>query len=135
MSTRATSRSCRRGRRERRFAGSLGGIEAGIASLEAYAELGPIDRGRPPRGDLVVREPRGVVAILMPWSDPIAATAGALAAALVSGNTVVLKPSEKAPLAAAAGGRAARPGRDPATAARRRARRAPARHPPGRRRS
>src|SRR3954468_17143635 len=82
------------------FAGSLGGIEAGIASLEAYAELGPIDRGRPPRGDLVVREPRGVVAILMPWCDPIAATAGALAAALVSGNTVVLKPSEKAPLAA-----------------------------------
>ncbi len=82
------------------FAGSLGGIEAGIASLEAYAELGPIDRGRPPRGDLVVREPRGVVAILMPWSDPIAASAGALAAALVAGNTVVLKPSEKAPLAA-----------------------------------
>ena len=48
----------------------------------------------------MVREPRGVVPILMPWCDPIAATAGALAAALVSGNTVVLKPSEKAPLAA-----------------------------------
>jgi len=79
---------------------SLGGVERGIATLEAYAELGPLDRARPPRGDLVVREPRGVVAILMPWCDPLSSSASALAAALVSGNTVVLKPSEKAPLAA-----------------------------------
>jgi succinate-semialdehyde dehydrogenase/glutarate-semialdehyde dehydrogenase len=82
------------------FAASLGGVESGLATLEAYAELGPLDRARPPRGDLVVREPRGVVAILMPWSDPLAASFGALAAALVTGNAVVLKPSEKAPLAA-----------------------------------
>ncbi len=82
------------------LAGSLGGIESGIATLEAYAELGPLDRARPPRGDLVVREPRGVVAILAPWCDPLAASCGALAASLVTGNAVVLKPSEKAPLAA-----------------------------------
>ena len=82
------------------LAASLGGVEAGIAALEAFAELGPLDRGHPSRGDLVLREPRGVVAILMPWSDPLAASCGALGAALVAGNTVVLKPSEKAPLAA-----------------------------------
>jgi acyl-CoA reductase-like NAD-dependent aldehyde dehydrogenase len=82
------------------LADSLGGVQAGIAALEAFAELGPLERGRPPRGDLVLREPRGVVAILMPWCDPLAASCGALAAALVTGNTVVLKPSEKAPLAA-----------------------------------
>jgi succinate-semialdehyde dehydrogenase/glutarate-semialdehyde dehydrogenase len=80
---------------------SLGGVEAGIAAFEAYSELGPLGHGREPRGDLVLREPRGIVAILMPWSDPLAASCGALAAALVSGNAVVLKPSEKAPLAAA----------------------------------
>ncbi len=79
---------------------SLGGVEAGIAAFEAYAELGPTDRGRALTGDVVLREPRGVVAIVMPWSDPLAASCGALAAALVTGNTVVLKPSEKAPLAA-----------------------------------
>jgi succinate-semialdehyde dehydrogenase/glutarate-semialdehyde dehydrogenase len=79
---------------------SLGGVEAGIAAFEAYAELGPIDRGRAATGDVVLREPRGVVAILMPWCDPLSATCGALAAALVAGNAVVLKPSEKAPLAA-----------------------------------
>ncbi len=48
----------------------------------------------------MLREPRGVVAILMPWCDPLAASCSALAAALVTGNAVVLKPSEKAPLAA-----------------------------------
>ena len=81
------------------LADSLGGVEAGIGALEAYAAMGPLERGRPPRGDLVLRDPRGVVAILMPWCDPLAAGCGALGAALVSGNAVVLKPSEKAPLA------------------------------------
>jgi acyl-CoA reductase-like NAD-dependent aldehyde dehydrogenase len=46
----------------------------------------------------MVREPRGVVALLVPWNDPIAIACGQLAAALVTGNTVVLKPSEKTPL-------------------------------------
>jgi acyl-CoA reductase-like NAD-dependent aldehyde dehydrogenase len=82
------------------LADSLGGVEAGIGALETYAELGPLGRGRPPRGDLVIQDPRGVVAILMPWCDPLAATCGVLGAALAMGNTVVLKPSEKAPLAA-----------------------------------
>jgi acyl-CoA reductase-like NAD-dependent aldehyde dehydrogenase len=82
------------------LADSLGGVEAGIGALEAYAELGPLERGRPPRGDLVLRDPRGVVAILMPWCDPLATTCGVIGAALVMGNAVVLKPSEKAPLAA-----------------------------------
>jgi len=82
------------------LADSLGGIEAAIGALESYAEIGPLERGRPPRGDLILRDPRGVVAILMPWCDPLAASCGALGAALVSGNAVVLKPSEKAPLAA-----------------------------------
>ena len=82
------------------LADSLGGVEAGIGALETYAELGPLERGRPPRGDLVVRDPRGVVAILMPWCDPLAATCGVIGAALVMGNAVVLKPSAKAPLAA-----------------------------------
>lgn len=81
-------------------AASLGCVQAGIAAAEAYAELGPLERGRTRRGDLVLREPRGTVAILMPWSDPLRATFGPLAAALVAGNAVVLQPSHRAPLAA-----------------------------------
>src|SRR5919202_4079470 len=46
----------------------------------------------------MVHEPRGVAALLVPWNDPIAIAGGQLGACLVTGNTVVLKPSEKTPL-------------------------------------
>ncbi|MEN3299088.1 aldehyde dehydrogenase family protein [Pseudonocardia sp.] len=79
-----------------------GGIEAGAGTLEQYAELGPVHRGRSLQGgwgatDLMVPMPRGVVAVLTPWNDPVAVAAGLLGAALVTGNTVVHKPSERCP--------------------------------------
>jgi succinate-semialdehyde dehydrogenase/glutarate-semialdehyde dehydrogenase len=85
---------------------SLGGVEAGVGAIEQYAELGPLHRGRSLQGDwnatdLMVFEPRGVVALLVPWNDPIAIACGQIAAALVTGNAVVFKPSEKTPLSAA----------------------------------
>jgi acyl-CoA reductase-like NAD-dependent aldehyde dehydrogenase len=85
---------------------SLGGVEAGIAAIEQYAELGPVHRGRSLQGawgaaDMMVHEPRGVVALLVPWNDPIAIACGQIAAALVAGNAVVFKPSEKTPLSGA----------------------------------
>ena len=43
------------------------------------------------------REPLGVVALITPWNFPIALPAWKLAPALVSGNTVVLKPATQAP--------------------------------------
>ncbi|MNG55543.1 NAD/NADP-dependent betaine aldehyde dehydrogenase [compost metagenome] len=42
--------------------------------------------------------PLGVVAIMTPWNGPLAVSSINLAAALISGNTVVLKPSELAPI-------------------------------------
>jgi succinate-semialdehyde dehydrogenase/glutarate-semialdehyde dehydrogenase len=45
--------------------------------------------------DWIRAEPRGVVAVITPWNDPYPAAAGLLAAALVTGNTVVHKPSER----------------------------------------
>jgi acyl-CoA reductase-like NAD-dependent aldehyde dehydrogenase len=82
---------------------SRAGVEAGIGAIEQYAELGPVHRGRTLNGawgatDLMVHEPRGVAALLVPWNDPIAIAGGQLGACLVAGNTVVLKPSEKTPL-------------------------------------
>ena len=43
------------------------------------------------------REPMGVVALITPWNFPIALPAWKLAPALVSGNSVVLKPASLAP--------------------------------------
>ncbi|MBT2418862.1 aldehyde dehydrogenase family protein [Streptomyces sp. ISL-22] len=47
---------------------------------------------------LVVREPYGVVAAITPWNFPLHQVAAKVAYALAGGNTVVLKPSELAPL-------------------------------------
>ena len=85
---------------------SLGGVEAGLGSLEQYAELGPLHRGRALQGgweatDIMRFEPRGVVVVLTPWNDPVAIALQGLAAALVTGNTVVYKPTERTPLCGA----------------------------------
>ena len=46
----------------------------------------------------MVPVPRGVVAVLTAWNDPVALLGQGLGAALVAGNTVVVSPSERAPL-------------------------------------
>ena len=51
------------------------------------------------RGSLV-REPHGVIGIISPWNYPFSIPATETLAALVAGNTVVLKPSELTPLVA-----------------------------------
>ncbi len=82
----------------RPLAESRAGVAAGVATLRQYAQLGPLHRGRSLAGDwaatdLMVHEPRGVAAVVTPWNDPVAVSCGLLGAALVTGNTVVYKPS------------------------------------------
>ena len=50
--------------------------------------------------DFTVREPFGVVARISPFNHPLLLAAAKVAAPLVVGNTVVLKPSEHTPLSA-----------------------------------
>lgn len=81
---------------------ALAGVAAGVATLEQYAELGPLHRGHSLLGnrsasDFTVAEPRGVAVLLTPWNDPVAVACGLVGAALVTGNTVVHKPSERCP--------------------------------------
>jgi acyl-CoA reductase-like NAD-dependent aldehyde dehydrogenase len=47
-----------------------------------------------------VREPLGVVGLIVPWNFPLAIASWKLAPALAAGNTVVLKPAELTPLTA-----------------------------------
>jgi acyl-CoA reductase-like NAD-dependent aldehyde dehydrogenase len=86
------------------------GVRAGRSTLEQYAELGPLHRGHTLQGDydatdLMVHAPRGVVGVITPWNDPVAVPCGLLGAALVTGNTVVFKPSERSPFSGAMLGR------------------------------
>jgi acyl-CoA reductase-like NAD-dependent aldehyde dehydrogenase len=70
------------------------------AAVEAVGGVYPSAVGE--RLLYTVREPLGVVAAITPWNFPIAIPAWQVAPALAFGNTVVLKPSEVAPLSAVA---------------------------------
>jgi len=45
--------------------------------------------------------PRGVTAVIAPWNFPLAILTGMTAAALATGNTVIMKPAEQSPVIAA----------------------------------
>ena len=49
---------------------------------------------------MIVREPIGVIAAVVPWNFPLLLACWKLGPALAAGNSVVLKPSEKSPLTA-----------------------------------
>jgi len=74
-----------------------------IDFLEYYAR-GAIELGAGPhllqvpgeRNEMTY-EPRGVVAVIAPWNFPVAIPCGMTAAALATGNVVVLKPAEQSP--------------------------------------
>lgn len=73
--------------------------------LEWYAELGDkgYDEIAPTAEDalaLVVREPLGVVGCVLPWNFPLLMLGWKLGPALVSGNSVVVKPAEETSLTA-----------------------------------
>ena len=73
-----------------------------LAVLASYVDLlAGYDFGGDRIGNaLVVREPAGVVGAITPWNYPLHQIVAKVAAALAAGCTVVLKPSEVAPLAA-----------------------------------
>ncbi|MFW3617126.1 aldehyde dehydrogenase family protein, partial [Billgrantia antri] len=84
---------------------SLGDMAGAIGCIRYQAEC--IDKlyGEvAPTGEdslaLVLREPIGVVAAIVPWNFPLMMTAWKIAPALAAGNSVILKPSEKSPLSA-----------------------------------
>lgn len=48
-----------------------------------------------------VYQPRGIVVVIAPWNFPLAILTGMTSAALVTGNTAIMKPAEQAPVVAA----------------------------------
>lgn len=74
-----------------------------VRAIRWYAELADKLHGDHPNvgGNdvaLVSREPVGVAGILLPWNFPLALVGYDVAPALMLGNSVVIKPSEQAPL-------------------------------------
>ncbi|MFD7262346.1 aldehyde dehydrogenase family protein [Streptomyces sp. NPDC059874] len=78
-------------------------IQAGLPALDFGSMPGLLrayDFEEEIGNSLVVREPIGVVGAITPWNYPLHQIAGKVAPALAAGCTVVLKPSEVAPLTA-----------------------------------
>ena len=55
----------------------------------------------PPFDTIIARQPRGVAALVVPWNWPLSILGAKLPQALVTGNTVVVKPSANSALAPA----------------------------------
>ena len=80
-------------------------VEAAASTLEYYAgatnkffgEVVPI---QDPGLDVVLREPVGVVALIVPWNFPLMIATWKVAPALACGNPIVLKPASYTPLTA-----------------------------------
>lgn len=70
---------------------------AAIAKDYPWETDGPAIEPVPAAG-IVVRQPIGVVAAIVPWNIPLLTTVWKIGPALVAGNSVVLKPDEHAPL-------------------------------------
>lgn len=83
---------------------AYGDIIEGIDFLEYYAQrmthlAHPIRLGKV-AGEVNLHsyEPKGVAAVIAPWNFPFAISIGMVSAAIVTGNTVVYKPSELSPI-------------------------------------
>jgi len=64
---------------------------------KVYDEIAPTG---PNALALITREPMGVIGVIVPWNYPMIMAAWKLGPALATGNSVVLKPSEKSPFTA-----------------------------------
>ena len=69
----------------------------GEAIDKIYGEIAPTPRDSLA---LITREPVGVVGAIVPWNFPMIMAAWKIGPVLASGNSLVLKPSEKSPLSA-----------------------------------
>jgi RHH-type proline utilization regulon transcriptional repressor/proline dehydrogenase/delta 1-pyrroline-5-carboxylate dehydrogenase len=55
----------------------------------------------PGESNIYLYEPRGIAAVIAPWNFPLAILTGMTAAALATGNCVVVKPAEQSPITGA----------------------------------
>jgi betaine-aldehyde dehydrogenase len=85
------------------YSDSLVDVEDAINQFEYYAGLATKPHGQTYEVPdeiqaLVVREPVGVVAQIVPWNFPLVMAAQKMSAALAAGCTVVVKPATQTPL-------------------------------------
>lgn len=73
--------------------GAIAAFRAALDEAENFTLMEEIDS--PTGTTIITRNPRGVIAQIVPWNFTIAQVIGALAPLLAVGNCVIVKPSEK----------------------------------------
>lgn len=81
-------------------------IAEAIDFCEYYADemlrlANPIHRDVPGEENAYFYDPRGVAVVIAPWNFPLAILTGMMTAALVTGNTAIMKPAEQSSVIAA----------------------------------
>ncbi|MDW5609251.1 MULTISPECIES: aldehyde dehydrogenase family protein [Mycolicibacterium] len=71
---------------------------AGLARTYAFQSSGPLMEAPTLAAGMIVRDPVGVCAGIIPWNFPLLLAVWKLGPALAAGNTVVLKPDDQTPL-------------------------------------
>jgi alpha-ketoglutaric semialdehyde dehydrogenase len=88
------------------YKASLGEVKRSADTLRFYAVEGQTFTGEtfpsddPKMRVYTEREPLGVISVITPWNFPLSIPARKIAPALITGNTVVFKPSSDTPLVA-----------------------------------
>ncbi len=82
-----------------------GDVAEAIDFCEFYARemlrlAEPRERDYPGETNVQIRIPRGVAVVIPPWNFPLSIPTGMTVAALVAGNSVILKPAEQTPIIA-----------------------------------
>jgi gamma-glutamyl-gamma-aminobutyraldehyde dehydrogenase len=82
-----------------------GDVPGAVESIRWFAEaadkvFGRVAPGGPDALGLMIREPVGVVAAILPWNYPLAMTAWKVGPALAAGNCLLIKPAEATPRSA-----------------------------------
>lgn len=81
-------------------------IPGSVANLKFFAETADKFDGAVTATDAsvlhyILRQPLGVVGLIVPWNYPLMMAAWKLGPALIAGNSVILKPAEQTPLSGA----------------------------------
>ena len=84
---------------------SIGDVVSVAAIFRHFAGLATTPSGMsfndsPLYTTLQLREPIGVVGLIIPWNSPMSIASKCIAPALIAGNTIVIKPSSNTPLGA-----------------------------------
>ncbi|QSE89935.1 aldehyde dehydrogenase [Rhodococcus pseudokoreensis] len=80
--------------------GGVHGFRAAVEEALTYPFVETLP-GADGSGTTILRHPLGATAVITPWNFPVPMVLGALGPLLASGNTVVVKPSERSPLSTA----------------------------------